>query len=101
MRRKKIMMNDCFLCKREGESCNHISFGCSFVYKLWIMVYGLLGISWAIAGTVRDEILARKGTTGGKKYAGLIPLAIFGVMWKERNKRAFEGVENFDRVRDG
>lgn len=52
-------------------------------------------------GNVRDNIWAWKGISNGKKKVGLIPLANFRVVWKEKNMRAFKGVEaNFDRVRD-
>lgn len=50
----RIMVNSCFLCKREAETCNHILLWCPEVYKLWTMIYGLLGISWVIVGLVRD-----------------------------------------------
>lgn len=49
----------------------------------------------------REKICAWKGISRGKKHASFIRLTTFLVVWKERNKRAFEGVENgFDRVRD-
>lgn len=43
MRRWRMLVNECFLCKREGESCNHIFLWCPLVYKFWTMTYGLLG----------------------------------------------------------
>lgn len=59
-------------------------------------------ISWVIASNVRDEIWAWKGINDGKKQGGLILFVIFWVVWKEKNKKVFEGVEaDFDRVWDG
>lgn len=52
MRRGKITVNGCYICKMKSESCNHILFWCLFAYKSWIMIYGLLGISREIVGLV-------------------------------------------------
>lgn len=43
--RGKILVNVCYLCKRDEETCKHIVLWCPEVYKLWILVYGVLGIS--------------------------------------------------------
>lgn len=60
----------------------------------------LWGISRVMADKVRDDIWACKGVSGGRKQVDLIHLAIFWVVEKEINRRAFEEVEaNFDRVR--
>lgn len=40
------LVNYCYLCKKDAESCNHVFLWCSIVYKLSFVVYGLLGISW-------------------------------------------------------
>lgn len=44
MRRGRCMVNRCYLCKMEAESCNHLLLWCPVVYRLWSMIYGLLGI---------------------------------------------------------
>lgn len=41
-----IMVNGCFLCKRNVELYNHIILWCLFVYQLWILACTLLGIYW-------------------------------------------------------
>lgn len=93
------MMNSCFLCKRDAETCNHVLLWCPFVYKLWTMVYGLLGISQMMAEQVRNEIWVWRGISGVNKHVDLVLLAIFQVVWKERNMRTFEVVdEDIDRV---
>lgn len=61
MRWGKILVNKCFLYKKEVESCNHILLWCLFVYKLWILVYGLLGISWVMSGFGEGRDLGLKG----------------------------------------
>lgn len=91
IRRGGIWVNRCYLCKQDAESCNHILLRCPIAYSLWFMVYGLLGINWVIAGTLREELWAWGNVCKQKKHANLIPLTIFWVLWKERNRRAFEG----------
>lgn len=80
------MVNACYFCKME-ETCNYGLFWCSVVYKLWTMVYSLLGISWVVSGSVRDEIWAWKGLAGRRKQAEIIPLTVFWDVCKERNKK--------------
>lgn len=87
------MVNGCFLCIKVKESCNHIFLWCPLAYKLWIIVCGLLGISWVIASTVMDKIRAYKGISGGKNMWASFPLLYF-VWCKERNRRAFKRVED-------
>lgn len=76
-----------------GNGCNHILPQCPLVHILWSMAYGLLQISGVMTVNVKEEIWKWKCVSGRKKHLGLIPLAIFWVMWKERNKRAFKVVE--------
>lgn len=49
-----------------------------------------------MTSSMRDEIWASKGMGGRRKQAGLIPLTIFWIVWKERNQKAFDGVDDVD-----
>lgn len=52
-----------------------------------------------MSGLVREEIWVCKGTSRMKKYFSLILLVTFWMVWKEKNKGAFKGVEDvFDMV---
>lgn len=86
------MVNESFLCKKDVESCNHIILWCPFVYKLWTLAYGLLDFNWVMTGLVRKEI--KKHGRVLLEWRDTHSLAIIWVVWKEKNKRAFEGVED-------
>lgn len=95
------MVNGRYQCERAAETCNHILLWCLVVYDLWTMMYDLLGIKWLIAGSVREELWAWKGLCNKKKLVKLIPLTIFWVIWKERNSKAFDGIEGeMTRIKD-
>lgn len=49
MKMGQSLVNICFLCKRDGESYNHVLLWCLFVYKCgpWFMGY------WRSVGCVR------------------------------------------------
>lgn len=71
------------------------------MYKLWTLAYGLLGINWMTADSVREKIWVWKGINNVKKHVSFIPLIMFWVAWEERNKRAFEGMKvDFGKVKD-
>ena len=40
------------MCKRNGESVDHLFLYCPFAMDLWSMVLGLFGVSWVMRGTV-------------------------------------------------
>lgn len=44
-KRGNILINTCFLYKKDEETCKHVLLHCLVVYELWIIVYGLLGVS--------------------------------------------------------
>lgn len=54
----KILVNRCFLCDNDAESCNHILLWCPFTANLWHMVYSLIGINWVMSSSVYNEIMA-------------------------------------------
>lgn len=60
-RRSKILVNVCYLCKGVDENCNHLLLWCLVAYRIWTMVYSILGISWGFAGSVRDEFWLERG----------------------------------------
>lgn len=58
LRRGICLVNACYMCKQDEESCNHLLLWCLVVHKLWTMVYNFLGINWVVAGLVKDELCA-------------------------------------------
>lgn len=95
------MVNGCYLCKQNAETCSHIVLWCLVVYKLWTMVYNLFGIKWVIVGSVREDLWAWKGLCKKRTQLKLIPLTIFWVIQKEPNNRVFDGIESeLTRIRD-
>lgn len=46
MKRGRILVYWCCLCKRTEETCNHSLLRCPIAYSLWSMAFGILGYSW-------------------------------------------------------
>ena len=61
---------------------------------LWEIVLGLFGAQWVFPEIVKEVVLSWKGSFVGKKRKKIwrsIPLFIFWMVWKERNRLAFRG----------
>lgn len=101
MKRGIPIANKCHLYKMGLKFCSHLFLWCPISHKLWAMVLGLLGLSWVMDNTVYGELLTWEGLGKRNKFFQLIPLTIFWVIWKERNKRAFDGKElDFNTLKD-
>ena len=90
------MANRCFLCCVEEESINHILIHCTKVRVLWELLFALFGVMRVLLFSVRDTILGWHGSFVDKKSRKvwmIAPLCLFWLVWKERNKIAFENEE--------
>lgn len=89
-------MNGCYLSKRDEELCNIAVSLCLQIVDLLLMA------SWVLIGLW----LAQRGRKFGVKRNQLCeeackPCTTFWMVWKERNRRAFEGKEvDFGRLKD-
>ena len=91
-----ILANRCFLCCAEEESIDYILIHCTKARVLWELLVALFGVIWVLPYSVRDTLLGWCGINMGKKHSKLwmtTPLCLFWVVWKERNRIAFEDEE--------
>lgn len=61
----KILVNASYFCKRTEESCNLVFLWCLVVHQLWVMLYGLISISWVMADLVIDMRFGLGGASEG------------------------------------
>lgn len=91
-KRVLVLVNGCFLCLKDEDSCNHLVLSCSITFEMWSLVYRALGIDWVMARTVRDELWVWCLLNDRCSFADVITLTIWQMVWKERNRRTFDGV---------
>ena len=92
------LVNRCYMCKGESESVDHLLLHCKVARALWELAINCLGICWAAPNFVSSHLLAWEGMFGKKvrkkhKAGWMFPQVIFWCIWRERNRRAFEGIE--------
>ena len=95
-RRGWTSVNRCFLCKGEEGSCDHILLHCSKASLLWLLVFSLFGVLWLLHTSIQATLLSWHSCTirkRRKKAWNVTPLCLFWIIWKERNRRAFENVQ--------
>ena len=90
------MLEWCFMCKRCGESVDHLLLHCPIAYDLWSMVFCLFGIHWVMLYKVSEVLASWQGKFGRHRNIGVwrfVSHCFLWCLWRERNARCFENSE--------
>jgi hypothetical protein len=85
------------MCKKNGESMDHLLLHCEVATRLWNYVFTLLGVELVTPRSFLD-LLACWNRVGGRDMSKVIcimvPLCVTWRIWQERNTRTFEDKES-------
>jgi hypothetical protein len=96
MKRGYVMAGWCCMCKRSGESVDHLLLHCEVVREVWIFLLRSFGVSWVFPATV-SALLCGWYNCWGKHSSliwNLVPHCIMWTIWWERNGRTFDDKEH-------
>ncbi|XP_057489420.1 uncharacterized protein LOC130775285 [Actinidia eriantha] len=98
LRRRKIVVTKwCYMCKRNVETTDHLLIHCDVARELWRCVYAIFGVQWVMPGTIKNLFVcwSQGRRRGSQRLAWrVVPLCLCWSIWRERNLRAFEDIEN-------
>lgn len=84
------------MCKKSGESIDHLLFHFKLARELWSSPFQLFGVAWVMSRRVRDLLVSWRGQLGQCMVLELwrfAPLCLLWCIWREKNARSFEGRE--------
>ena len=90
------VMDWCYMCKRSGESVNHLLLHCPIAFELWSMVWSLFGVISIMPQGVADLFASWQGPCSRQHNIDLwraVPHCVLWCLWRERNSRCFKGME--------
>ncbi|RVW90769.1 putative ribonuclease H protein [Vitis vinifera] len=84
----------CILCKRNGESIDHLFLHCPVTIGLWHRLFNLVGVIWVPPRSIEDMLVISFRGLGnsvrGKILWQIACLTLIWMVWQERNNRIFE-----------
>jgi hypothetical protein len=88
-KRHVIVIDRCCMCKRHGESVDHLLLHCETACALWNTIFSRFGLSWVMPLRVVD--LFACWWTGGRSQSAvvwkMVPPCLMWCLWRERNDR--------------
>ena len=95
-KRQVVVINRCFMCKKDGESIDHLLLHCEVAHALWYNIFSRLGLSWVMPSSVLDlcACWCSSGRTRSAVVWKMVPICIFWSIWRERNNRCFEDLKS-------
>jgi exonuclease III len=95
-KRSIVIVEWCCMCKKNGESVDHLLIHCEVATRIWHYMFTLFGIEWVMPQKVLD-LFACWNHVGGRDLAKaiwrMVPLCVIWCIWRERNARLFEDKE--------
>jgi hypothetical protein len=89
-KRGLIVVDWCNMCKRSGESIDHLLLHCDVTRALWSVLFSLFDVKWVMNGRVIGLLACWKGQRGNKMVLEvwrMAPLSLMWTIWRERNFR--------------
>lgn len=85
-----------YMCKCSGEEVDHLLLHGTVASGLWRVVLNFFGVQWVMPRTVKDMLHSRASRRRRRRQTAwkVAPFALMWIVWRERNMRAFEGIEN-------
>jgi hypothetical protein len=95
-KRHIIIVDRCCLCKRDGESMDHILQHCDVASAMWNNIFSRFGISWVMPRSVLDLVACwwKFGRSRSATTWKMVPICLFWCIWRKRNLRCFENLES-------
>jgi hypothetical protein len=91
-----VVVEWCVMCKKHGESVDHLLLHCDVARGVWSFFYSLFGGEWVMPSSVLD-LLTGWGTVLGRGPGfhiwKQVPLCVLWGLWRERNSRLFKDVK--------
>jgi hypothetical protein len=91
-----IVVEWCCMCKKCGESIDHLLIHCEVVTELWSAHFQLFGVAWVMPRRVSELLVSWRGQLGNRNALKIWRLAHLCIMWclrREWNVRSFEDRE--------
>jgi hypothetical protein len=94
-RRHVIVMDRCCMCKRSGESVDHLLLHCDVASAIWSAFFSRFGLSWVMPRRVVDlfDCWWSSGRPRSAAVWKMVPTCLFWCLWREMNDRNFEDRE--------
>jgi len=91
-----IVINGCYMCKKTGESVDHLLLHCDVASALWSSLFSRFGMSWVMP--IRVINLLSCWWSFGRSRSAVVwkmaPICLFWCLWRERNNMSFEDLES-------
>ena len=84
-----IVLDWCYMCKRCGESVDHLLLHCPVAFELWSLVFCLFGLHWVMP----HKVIELFGRHRNIDFWRLVPHCLMWCIWSEINARYFKGFE--------
>jgi hypothetical protein len=98
MLRGYTMVGWCCMCKRDGETVDHLLIHCAAVHVLWNYVFQAFHMQWVLPRSVVDLLFGWRNWFGRhhSHIWNLVPLCLMWTVWCERNSRTFDDMKKSD-----